>query len=198
MYTLFLLQSLRDYTHNQPNLAEVYVLRCFKLKLWLFQMMSCSFLSAAGMAPESSGAACWTPPSMSCLPGMEGPSSMMPPYVRPPSLLGLPCMPAPPTFAPAAAGAPGPSHEPALDLTKPSSSLKCHLPSPASDGETEWQCCATDDLLNLRHDKIITGTAEVSNNLTIVSELLSYTLVPTTYLISVVKMAIYITLTCYM
>lgn len=38
----------------------------------------------------------------------------------------------------------------------------------------------------------------VSNNVSIVSELLSYTLVPTTYLISVVKMAIYITLTCYM
>ena len=37
-----------------------------------------------------------------------------------------------------------------------------------------------------------------SNNFLIVSELLSYTLVPTTYLISVVKMAIYITLTCYM
>lgn len=88
-------------------------------------MMSCSYLSAAAMAPEASSAACWTPPAM--CPPAEAPAGMLSPYVRPPSLLSL--QPAP--------AAPGPSHEPALDLTKPSSSLKCHLPSPASDGETE-------------------------------------------------------------
>ncbi|KAJ8726185.1 hypothetical protein PYW07_000883 [Mythimna separata] len=81
------------------------------------EMMSCSYLSAAGMAPEGGGAACWTPPALAC-PG-EGPS-MLPPYARPPSLLGLP-----------------PAHEPALDLSKPASSLKRRLPSPASDAETE-------------------------------------------------------------
>lgn len=81
------------------------------------------------MAPEASGAACWTPPAMGCPPVVEGPSSMPPPYIRPHSLLSLQTMPAPVV--------PGPSQEPALDLSKPSSSLKSHLPSPASEDGAE-------------------------------------------------------------
>ncbi|CAB3251378.1 unnamed protein product [Arctia plantaginis] len=94
-------------------------------------MMACSYLSTTGMSSEASGAACWTPPAMGCMaPEMEGPSSMQPPmYLRPQTVpLSLP--PAPLTLCP------GPSQEPALDLST-STALKSRLPSPPSDDEAE-------------------------------------------------------------
>lgn len=106
-------------------------------------MMTCSYLST-GMTSKVSGAACWTPPSMGCMvPEMEGPSIMQPPmYLRPPT--GALCLqPAPMTLCPE------PSQEPALDLST-SSSLKPHLPSPASDDEAEWQVLCHRQLLDLR------------------------------------------------
>lgn len=98
--------------------------------------MACSYLSATGMG-EASGAACWTPPSMACLPlEIESPSTTQPGmYLRPHAApLNLPIMPVVPPQCPVAARS---IQEPALDLTTSSTILKSHLPSPPSDDEAE-------------------------------------------------------------
>lgn len=95
--------------------------------------MACSYLSAKGAraqatAPVGSGSAgCWTPPNYTCLP-------------EPDSLPGhtqLPCpQPCPRPHTSTDYRTLGAAcHEPALDLTTNSSSLKPRVPSPTGDTE---------------------------------------------------------------
>ncbi|KPI93981.1 hypothetical protein RR46_13146 [Papilio xuthus] len=96
-------------------------------------MMACSYLSAAGAKPATAGASgagvagCWTPPNYTCLPEPDSlPGNTQPPCPQP-------CPQAHTTSDYCALGAP--RHEPALDLTTNSSSVKPRVPSPTGDTE---------------------------------------------------------------